>query len=258
MAGKPNLHPTWIMIPRIIHQPWKTRDVPPAMREFQESWFRHHPGWEYRLWTHDDNERLIREHYPRYEDLFQRFTPPIVKIDFIRLAYMHQYGGVYTDMDFEALRPVDPLIADGRIAVGRENGGIGIPMRGRPFILSAFIASPAGHPLWLEIMQAMADRFRHRRSWEPHAFHVIRMTIEIFDELVSAYAQDHDDITIHSYAPFYPAPPSVRFKDERRELARKLNSYAIHHYANTWVGWHIRLINMVETVKQLWARRRRG
>ncbi|MCX6849136.1 MAG: glycosyltransferase [Verrucomicrobia bacterium] len=246
------------MIPRIIHQPWKTRNLPPLMREFQESWFKHHPEWEYRLWTNEDNKRLIHEQYPQYAEVFRRFTPPIVKIDFIRLAYMHRFGGLYTDMDFEALRPIDLLLADGRIAVGRENGGIGIPMCGRPFIINAFIASPAGHPLWLEIMQAMADRFRLRQRFEPHAFHVIRMTIEIFDELVGAYAQDHDDITIHSFAPFYPAPPSVRFRDERRELAGKLNSYAIHHYANTWVGWHIRLINAVEIVKQLWKRSRRS
>jgi hypothetical protein len=49
----------------------------------------------------------------------------------------------------------------------------------------------------------------------------------------------------------------MRFRDERRELAGKLNSYAIHHYANTWVGLHIRLINLVEAAKQLWKRCRR-
>lgn len=246
------------MIPRIIHQSWKTKDVPASMREFQESWLKHHPGWEYRLWTDEDNERLIREHYPQFEESFHRFTPTIIKIDFIRLAYMHRFGGIYADMDFEALRPLDSLVSDGRIAVGRENGGIGIPMCGRPFIVNAFLASPAGHPLLLDIMQAMSDRFRQRLRFEPHAFHVIRMTIQIFDERVEAYARDHDDITIHSHVLFYPAPPSMRFKDERRELAGKLNSYAIHHYANTWVGWHIRLINGVETLKQLWQRRRRS
>lgn len=245
------------MIPRIIHQTWKTRTVPEAMREFQSSWATHHPDWECRLWTNEDNLQLVREHYPQFETAFLRFTPAIVQIDFIRLAYMHRFGGVYVDLDFEALRPLDPLLADGRITVGRENGGIGIPMCGRPFVINALIASPAGHPLWLEIMQAMADRFRPRRRFEPHAFHVIRMTIEIFDEFVEAYALDHDDITIHPFAPFYPAPPSVRFKDERRDLARELNSYAIHHYANTWVGWHIRLINAVEIARQLWKRRRK-
>ncbi|MCF7786123.1 MAG: hypothetical protein K9N47_08370 [Prosthecobacter sp.] len=242
------------MIPRIIHQSWKTADVPTSMLEFQDSWIRHHPGWEYRLWSDADNDRLIHEHYPQFEEAFHRFSPPIVKIDFIRLAYVHCFGGLYTDVDFEALRPLDSLLSDDRLTIGVENGGIGIPMRGRPFILNAFIASPVGHPLLLQIMQAMTDRFRQRRRFEPHAFHVIRMTIQIFDELAETYARDHDDIIIHSHEPFYPAPPSMRFKDERRVLARRLNSYAIHHYAGTWVGLHVRLINAVETVKQLWWR----
>ena len=35
-------------IPRIIHQSWKTADVPSGFQPWQESWKRNHPGWEYR------------------------------------------------------------------------------------------------------------------------------------------------------------------------------------------------------------------
>lgn len=240
------------MIPHIIHQLWKTREVPEDLREFQQSWITHHPDWEYRLWTDEDNHRLVREHYPHYVEVFESLTPPIVKIDFIRLAYMHRFGGIYADMDFEALRPLDSLVSGDRIVVGRENGGIGISMRGRPFIINAFLASPAGHPLWLEIMQAMAARFRPRRRFESHPIHVIRMTIEIFDELVEAHARDHDDIIIHSHEPFYPAPPSVRLVETRRELAHNYGSYAIHHYENTWFSPSARLLNVF---MEFWQRR---
>ena len=42
------------MIPRIIHQTWKTETIPPQWEAAQRSWRDAHPGWEYRLWTDDD------------------------------------------------------------------------------------------------------------------------------------------------------------------------------------------------------------
>ena len=40
-----------LMIPRIVHQTWKNRDVPKEYILFQEKVSALHPGWEYRLWT---------------------------------------------------------------------------------------------------------------------------------------------------------------------------------------------------------------
>jgi mannosyltransferase OCH1-like enzyme len=42
------------MIPKIIHQLWKTADVPPAFLHWQSSWREMHPDFEYRLWTNAD------------------------------------------------------------------------------------------------------------------------------------------------------------------------------------------------------------
>jgi len=35
-------------IPRIIHQSWKTSEVPEGMARWQASWRTHHADWEYR------------------------------------------------------------------------------------------------------------------------------------------------------------------------------------------------------------------
>ncbi|MCB1277640.1 glycosyltransferase [Prosthecobacter sp.] len=232
------------MIPRIIHQTWKSPDIPEHLREFQQSWRILHPEFEYRLWTDADNDRLIHDDYPQFVEFFHRISQPITKVDFIRVAYMHRFGGIYADVDFEALRPFDPLLNDSKIVVGRETGGIGNPMRGRDFVLNALIISPAGHPVWLEIMNEIATRYRHRRMFEPLAFYVIRMAIEVFDHVLEKHARDHDDITIEPHEMFYPAPPSVRLVQTRRELARDCGSFAIHHYENSWFGIRNRLANI--------------
>lgn len=229
------------MIPRLIHQSWKTREIPEHLREFQRSWQVHHPAWEYRLWTDGDNQRLIDEHYPQFAAFYQKLSPSILKADFVRMAYLHHLGGLYVDLDFEALRPLDALLDQSQIVVGREPNGAGSFLRGHDYIVNALIASPAGHPVWLEIMQTIQDRFRARRFFEMNVFYIMRMTIDLFDEVLNAYQTNHDDIMIHPHEAFYPASPSVRLVETRRALAARHDSYAIHHYEHTWVGLCFRL-----------------
>jgi len=51
------------MIPKIIHQTWKDRDIPEKWRRWQQSWKIYHPDWEYRLWTHEDIDQFVWRHY---------------------------------------------------------------------------------------------------------------------------------------------------------------------------------------------------
>ena len=244
------------MIPRIIHQTWKTREIPPRLRQFQDSWRAHHPDWEYRLWVDEDIPRFIHECYPQFADAFDRLEPKIMKIDFARVAFMHHFGGLYVDLDFEALRPLTPLLSEARIVVGREQGGIGMYFRGRDFVCNALLASPAGHPLWLEVMQEMIRRYRPRRRFEPEAFHVLRLSLEGFDAVLEAYGNANEDLVITSHELFYPAPPTIRLARTRRELARGLESYAIHHFEGSWLGWRARCANLRRAFGQ-WCRQGR-
>ncbi|MBN9059533.1 MAG: hypothetical protein J0H21_10135 [Rhizobiales bacterium] len=58
------------MIPKIIHQTWRDRDIPQAMQAFVASWPKLHPGWEIRLWTDDDLARLVETDYPHLAELY--------------------------------------------------------------------------------------------------------------------------------------------------------------------------------------------
>jgi len=43
----------------IIQQTYKTAEIREEWRPYQASWKAHHPGWEYRFWTDQDNRSLI-------------------------------------------------------------------------------------------------------------------------------------------------------------------------------------------------------
>lgn len=55
-------------VPAIIHQTWKSKEIPEKWREAQKSCIELHPEYEYRLWTDEDGLELIKV---RSQSLFQ-------------------------------------------------------------------------------------------------------------------------------------------------------------------------------------------
>nr|MBA2306899.1 hypothetical protein [Candidatus Dependentiae bacterium] len=61
-------------IPKIIHQIWFGPKTPPSIfKESQESLKKHHPDWEYKLWTEEDIPSLQLENQEFY-DLSQNYA----------------------------------------------------------------------------------------------------------------------------------------------------------------------------------------
>ena len=54
------------MIPKIIHQTWKT-DIPPSKWiPFIEKVKKLNPEWEYILWTDADNDEFVKTNFPDF------------------------------------------------------------------------------------------------------------------------------------------------------------------------------------------------
>lgn len=100
-------------IPCIVHQTWKTIDVPNEWKPSQEAWKRYHPGWVYVLWTDDDIFDYIEEFHPKFSSLFASFTYGIQKADAIRYFILHDFGGVYSDLDLVPVKNVEEYFRDG-------------------------------------------------------------------------------------------------------------------------------------------------
>ncbi len=89
------------MIPKIIHQTWKTKDVPKITIPWIESWKRLNPDWEYRFWTDDDNLKLCHEEFPELLDIYTSYQFDIQRADVARYMILYQHGGLYADIDTE-------------------------------------------------------------------------------------------------------------------------------------------------------------
>lgn len=90
------------MIPRLIHQTWKTSLVPEKWSSSVQKYraLEAH-GFTYKLWTDEDNRALIRDHYPWFLAQFDAYPYGIQRADAIRYFILYHYGGVYSDLDIQ-------------------------------------------------------------------------------------------------------------------------------------------------------------
>ena len=97
-------------IPRIIHQTWKTEELPQQWAEVREGCARLMPDYEYMLWTDAISREFIEKEYPWFLSTFDAYPYNIQRADAIRYFVLHKYGGVYMDLDIGCQKRLDPLL----------------------------------------------------------------------------------------------------------------------------------------------------
>jgi hypothetical protein len=123
-----------LRIPRVLHQIWIGPDpFPEEYVPYRESWGRHHPGWELKLWTEENLPHPLRR-----PEAAERLRAPAERADVLRLELLWRFGGVYADVDIECLRPTEPLIDNADFFIGLAK-----PDR----VNNALLGSVGGHPL---------------------------------------------------------------------------------------------------------------
>lgn len=137
------LHP----IPRVIHQTWRTGEVePPFRKTWQASWSRHHPAWTYRFWTDADLAAFVATEFPDFLACYIAYDQAIKRVDAARYLILKRLGGVFVDLDFVCLRPLDPLLSGHALVFGSQHPG---DWQGtRDHVCNAFMASSPGHSFW--------------------------------------------------------------------------------------------------------------
>ena len=190
-------------IPRVLHRVWLgSRPMPAEFERYGESWRRLHPDWEMPLWTDDHAEEL------GLEDVLPRARSAGELSDLVRYEVLRRHGGVYVDTDFEALRPLDPLLT-----------GIGAftayARTGNPKIATGVMGSVLGHPAF----EAAAD-LAHRWLGECPLG-------ETGPWLMTQVLRDFPDVTVFAAELFYP----YHWTELHRRDAEFPDAYAVHHWS---------------------------
>lgn len=80
-------------IPKLLHQSWKSTDLPAKFKRWSDTCRRQHPDWEWVLWTDEDNLQLVKQYFPWLEDTFLSLPGNIYRADLARNLYMYIFGG---------------------------------------------------------------------------------------------------------------------------------------------------------------------
>lgn len=190
-------------IPRIIHHVWLGgRPLPDAHARYRETWRRHNPDWEHRLWT--DADAPSPPGVERARNVAER-------ADLVRYELLRRHGGVYVDTDVECLRPIQPLVEHTRVFAGYE-----VPGR----LCNAVMGGAPGHRALTRLV-TLAERTVGTGVY-PSA------TATTF---LTRVLEPEPEATLFGPEAFYP----YLWDEPRPQGTWFPDSYAVHHWTVSWL-----------------------
>ncbi|KAI8908477.1 nucleotide-diphospho-sugar transferase, partial [Gorgonomyces haynaldii] len=199
-------------IPRIIHQTWKTNNIPEQWEAPHQRCQDMHPEWQVKLWTDEQISAFVVQNYPELVSLFMSYRYPIQRVDAFRYLVLYHYGGVYIDMDVGCLKPLDPLLEHGAIIPKTEPFGYS----------NDVLFAPKQHPFFKHLIQEL-PRFNYWLFF-PYLT-VFYCTGPLF--LTINYNRFPEDVSVLGIEE-YAGPREV--------------SYFNHYPGSTWHSWDAKLI----------------
>lgn len=98
------------MIPKIIHQTWKNREIPEKWQSAVQSVKTMHPEYEYILWTHETMAAFVKSTYPDFFQTYTGYKYDIQRCDAFRYLVLYKYGGIYIDLDTVCKKKLDGFL----------------------------------------------------------------------------------------------------------------------------------------------------
>jgi len=89
-------------IPLDIYQTWKTKDLPPKMKECVETLRRKNPEFTHHLYDDEDCYEFIKRNFePEVAEAYDSLIPGAYKADLWRYCILYKRGGVYLDIKYK-------------------------------------------------------------------------------------------------------------------------------------------------------------
>ena len=98
--------------PKIIHQIYNFWDntTKQHVKQRIENWKKSHPDYRYILWNKKKSRDFIKKHYNWFLPIWDKYKYTIQRVDVIRYFVLYHYGGIYSDIDLEPVKPICNLL----------------------------------------------------------------------------------------------------------------------------------------------------
>ncbi len=157
-------------IPRILHQTYKSKEIPERLEEYRRKLLELHPGWDYRFYGDDECRDLVERYFPSFLPVYESYSVPVQKVDIFRIIAVYALGGFYLDIDVECIESLDQLceyhcvFAEELTITQRQAEEL--DHRDRLRVANYMFGSEPGHPFLLRILRKMAEESKREISTE--------------------------------------------------------------------------------------------
>jgi mannosyltransferase OCH1-like enzyme len=236
-------------IPLFIHIMWLGGRLPDEYRAYVQSWHTFHPQWTFIFWT--DNERnydqgtLVVHSFEELASLLQSKAQKNIVVDARQLQFdnklfydqainygeksdilkweiVYRFGGVYVDIDFECLRPLDALHYVYDFYTGIQPLDTNLAQLG-----AALYAARPGHPILEQCVKTIKDN--------QHIKQIISKTGPIHFTRVFLALAGKTGLKDIALPTSYLYPCAYEQKGKSKEIWCKPESFAVHHWAGSWL-----------------------
>jgi mannosyltransferase OCH1-like enzyme len=150
-------------IPKIIHQTFKTKELPWITKWHISRFRRNNPQYSYEFYDDIRIRSFLSEEFDASTlALYDRIQIGAAKADFFRYAILKKKGGIYLDIDSSIIGNLDDLILSNDVAL------ISKEQNSPCYIQWALIFAPE-HPFLNMTLEMMFDNIKHNRY--PHDVH---------------------------------------------------------------------------------------
>jgi len=222
-------HAEQVRIPKIIHQIWLGSPLPEKYYDWQETWQKYHPDWEYKLWNEKDIEEfgLINKYwYDQTPNLGQ-------KSDIARYEILYRIGGLYVDTDFECTSPFDVFhfTSDFYAGIMQCHGGFEL--------CNALIGSAPGHPILKACIEAINIDTKHHQNPRINITYTTgpwHLTACFSQEALNGGRSVAFPVGYFYPWPWYKRKRGQHQKNTRRKIFRwaRPETFAVHHWEESW------------------------
>jgi glycosyltransferase involved in cell wall biosynthesis len=165
-------------------------------------------GWEYKVVTLEDIPRGIA-----YVEAALAAKRWVKAVDFFKLFYLYNYGGVYFDADVELLKPIPDEFRTDRLFAGLEwNGWVG----------NGVIGAEPKHPVLGQCLQIVQTKFRgdDDKNFES--------SVQVLTETIYGMGPAEHGVKLYNsdvFTPYNHQDKWERFTDQ---------TVAYHHFMVSW------------------------
>lgn len=208
------------MIPKILHYCWMGGNpLPPSVKEYIKSWKKYCPDYEINEWNEDNFDISSTPLYVRqaYKAKMWSFVS-----DYVRLAVVYEYGGIYLDTDVEMIQSFDPLLEE-KAFFGFED--LKYVNTGHGF------GAEKGASIILDMMNQYKDiSFINEQSYDKTPCPIRNTHVLIKHGLSQNGETQYLENNVIVFSSDYFCPKSINDGIIRKTK----NTYSIHHFDATW------------------------